>query len=143
MPNGNKGYTKKKRGENKPVIKPDVVAAVEKGITKDFIDKVSVFGQEFDSSNSQVRNIFSAVKRLQMRKESKELDKEAFLMLRPRLAYAVKRSGGKGNLDLLKEVLSPAVDAVVSVEGDERDERFERFCHCCEAIVAYTYKPKK
>lgn len=113
---------------------PDIALAVREGINQDLINKVEKFAGQFQASNSQVRNIFTAVKRI----EAREFDRESFLMLRPRLAYAAQRDW---KLRDLKGVLSPAVDAVLDTGDDsELAKRFHRFCLCCEAIVAYAKK---
>ena len=123
------GYGKRGSGKN-----PDVAAAVRGGIERDFMDRLEKFAGNFQASNSQVRNIFTAVKKI----EAKGFDKEVFLMLRPRLAYAAQR---ERNLRPLKDVLAPAVDEVLKAgDPDELKHRFHRFCLCCEAIVAYAKK---
>ena len=120
------------KGQNKDL--PDIALAVIKGINQDLINKVEKFAGQFQASNSQVRNIFTAVKRI----EAREFDRESFLMLRPRLAYAAQRDW---KLRDLKKALSPAVDAVLDTsDKSELDKRFHRFCLCCEAIVAYAKK---
>lgn len=113
---------------------PDVAKAVRDGIGKEFMNDIESFSKNFKASNSQMRNIFSAVKGL----EAREFDAEAFLMLRPRIAYATQR---ESKLKPLKEILSPAVDAVLEPsQKEEQKKRFHRFCLCCEAIVAYARK---
>ena len=117
---------------NNPPYKPklDMARAVESGIDQNFIEQVESFARSLSTSNSQLRNIFTAVKRI----EEHGYDKEKFLMLKPRLAYAASR----GRLGNLKEVLSPAIDTVEKAkDDDEREARFKRFCLCCEAIVGY------
>jgi CRISPR-associated protein Csm2 len=107
-----------------------VAAAVRNGLTKEFIDVVEHFAENLEASSSQLRNVFSFIKQLQAR----EFDPEDLLMLRPRLAYAATR---ERKLQDLRDVLSPAIDAVAEVGGEEAKSRFERFCRCCEAIIAY------
>lgn len=116
----------------------DAARAVRNGIDRAFIESAEGFGRQFEASNSQVRNIFTAVKRLEAHAGEGELDQEAFLMIKPRLAYATQR---ERKLTPLLESLAPAVDAVVETDDpQERDKRFRRFCLCCEAIVAYARK---
>ena len=59
-------------------------------------------------TTSQIRNIYSAVKKMQMK--GGELDTHKLLMLKPKLAYAAKRHGG--GVDTLKDVLTQAIDLV-------------------------------
>jgi CRISPR/Cas system CSM-associated protein Csm2 small subunit len=59
---------------------------------------------------AQIRRVFGEVKRLQMRWEPQRLR-----MLRPRLAYVAARAGRGGAL--LRDILSPAIDAVFQVQA--------------------------
>ena len=78
-------------------------------------------------TTSQIRNIYSAVKKMQMKSE---LDTHKLLMLKPKLAYAAKRHGG--GVDTLKDVLTQAIDLV----GND-SKKFNRFVDFFEAILAY------
>ena len=79
-------------------------------------------------TTSQIRNIYGAVKKMQMK--GGELDTHKLLMLKPKLAYAAKRHGG--GVDTLKDVLTQAIDHV----GTDKDN-FNRFVDFFEAILAY------
>ena len=79
-------------------------------------------------TTSQIRNIYGAVKKMQMK--GGELDTHKLLMLKPKLAYAAKRHGG--GVDTLKEVLTQAIDLV----GND-SKKFNRFVDFFEAILAY------
>ena len=79
-------------------------------------------------TTSQIRNIYSAVKKMQMK--GGELDTHKLLMLKPKLAYAAKRHGG--GVDTLKDVLTQAIDLV----GNDL-KKFNRFVDFFEAILAY------
>lgn len=79
-------------------------------------------------TTSQIRNIYGAVKKMQMK--GGELDTHKLLMLKPKLAYAAKRHGG--GVETLKDVLIQAIDFV---ENDSK--KFNRFVDFFEAILAY------
>lgn len=79
-------------------------------------------------TTSQIRNIYGAVKKMQMK--GGKLDTHKLLMLKPKLAYAAKRHGG--GVDTLKEVLTQAIDRV----GNDQ-KKFNRFVDFFEAILAY------
>ena len=79
-------------------------------------------------TTSQIRNIYGAVKKMQMK--GGELDTHKLLMLKPKLAYAAKRHGG--GVDTLKTVLTQAIDHV----GNDQ-KKFNRFVDFFEAILAY------
>lgn len=78
-------------------------------------------------TTSQIRNIYGAVKKMQMKGG---LDTHKLLMLKPKLAYAAKRHGG--GVETLKDVLT---DAIGFVENDLK--KFNRFVDFFEAILAY------
>jgi CRISPR-associated protein Csm2 len=80
-----------------------------------------------DLTKSQIRNIYGAVKKMQMKGE---LDSHKLLMLKPKLAYAAKRHGG--GVNTLKDVLTQAIDLV----GND-SKNFNRFVDFFEAILAY------
>jgi CRISPR-associated protein Csm2 len=80
-----------------------------------------------DLTTSQIRNIYGAVKKMQMKGE---LDSHKLLMLKPKLAYAAKRHGG--GVNTLKDVLTQAIDLV----GND-SKNFNRFVDFFEAILAY------
>ena len=78
-------------------------------------------------TTSQIRNIYGAVKKMQM----KEFDAHKFAMLKPKLAYAAKRARSQG-ADRLKDELTAAINVV----GSDA-EKFPRFVDFFEAILAY------
>ena len=78
-------------------------------------------------STSQIRNIYGAVKKMQMKGE---LDTHKLAMLKPKLAYTAKRHGM--GAEKLKDVLT---DAISFVENDLKN--FNRFVDFFEAILAY------
>lgn len=156
MTNGKREFTpgggqRPGQGKKKKEVPPKVVEAAKNGVVnavrvaidKKFIESVEKFGEYFSASNSQVRNIFTAVKRMEIKfMAANEFDGQAFWMLRPRLFYAAQRPSGE-DLKPLREVLSPAIDAVIEEQDPtQRAERFSRFCRCCEAIVAYMPRKK-
>ena len=84
-------------------------------------------------TTSQIRNVFGAVKVLQMREE---FDLHEFVLLKPKLAYAAARAKQRDRrstgADTLKRVLSWAIDEVGS-DG----KNFTNFVDFFEAILAY------
>lgn len=78
-------------------------------------------------TTSQIRNIYGAVKKMQMRGG---LDTHKLLILKPKLAYAAKRHGD--GVQTLKNVLTEAIDLV----GND-PQKFNRFVDFFEAILAY------
>lgn len=90
-------------------------------------------------TTSQFRNFYSEVKRIQI--SGLVENRQDFLMLKPKLAYATKRAKNKGADLFYKEILK-ALDAISSGEGDNSNKeaemnRFDNFCDLLEAILAY------
>lgn len=78
-------------------------------------------------TTNQLRKFFGEVKRQQMQ----GFDKTDFIMLKPKLAYAVGRSDKASKIKDLYFVLSNAIDKVTDENG------FRNFIAIFEAIVAY------
>ena len=76
-------------------------------------------------TTSQIRNVFGAVKMMEMR----GFKSHEFVLLKPKLAYAAARARGA---EKLKDVLSGAIDEV----GND-ETKFARFVDFFEAILAY------
>jgi CRISPR-associated protein Csm2 len=96
-------------------------------------------------SNSQIRNFFGEVKRIQMTVISDGSDenwfkiKSAFLLIKPKLAYSVGRiiqRNQKSKINEFGEVFSIAIDKVKADEP-EASVRFMRFVDFFEAVLAY------
>lgn len=78
-------------------------------------------------TTNQLRKFFGEVKRQQMR----SYDETQFVLLKPKLAYAVGRAGKKSKISDFYAFMSGAIDAV----HDEKT--FKNFIMVFEAIVAY------
>ena len=93
------------------------------------VKEAEKFGKQLarNLTTSQIRNIYGAVKKMQMKGK---LDTHKLLMLKPKLAYAAKRHGG--GVETLKDVLTQAIDLV----GND-SKKFNRFVDFFEAILAY------
>ena len=109
------------------VIKKIIV----EGDTKELVEQAKNLGAHLVNRNlttSQIRNVFSAVKRMEM----KGFNQKELLLLKPKLAYASSRPGAKDGTKDLKDILTKAINYV----GNSK-ERFENFCNFFEAILAY------
>lgn len=99
-----------------------------------FAEKAGKFLTKKESklSNTQIRNIFGEIKRIQMGKYEK--NKSSFILLRPKLAYAVGRANDMSSKNAainFKEIFEKAAQEV-------KDETtFHNFCNFMEAILAY------
>lgn len=96
----------------------------------------STFVEESKLTSSQLRKFFGEVKRQQMT----GYNESSFLLLKPKLAYAVGRAkDGKKyyKIEDLYNVLSNAIDVVVAEETTDKQKAFKNFIAIFEAIVAY------
>lgn len=112
----------------------------EKFKDKDAIDFADKFGQAIATqkfTTSQIRNFFGEVRRIEMRGIEKE--KTAFLLLQPKLSYAVKRQGHNKGANLFEEIILEAHKVVKEAQNDtaEFTQRFKNFIDFLEAILAY------
>ena len=132
QPRGNRGSQRRDdRGSTR--VNLDARVITEGG--KILVETADAFGRKLNDiqpdreklSTSQIRNIYGAVKKMQMKGG---LDPHKLLMLKPKLAYAAKRHG-KG-VNMLKEILTRAIDMV----GDD-PTNFNRFVDFFEAVLAY------
>lgn len=95
-----------------------------------------------EMTTSQVRKFFGEVKRQQMT----GFDESKFVMLKPKLAYAVGRAkksvrAKNYNIACFEDVISKAIDTVLNNKTEEaRQIAFKNFVDFFEAIVAYHKK---
>ena len=109
---------------------PDILAGDSKKLVEDAKDLGELLGKEkreggTGMTTSQIRNIFSEVKKM-------EFDKYKIELLRPKLAYT---AGRHREVLPLQEVLDEAIKGIDDDEG-----KFDRFKDFFEAIVAYHRK---
>lgn len=88
-------------------------------------------------TTSQLRKFFGEVKRQQMI----GYDDTEFVMLKPKLAYAVgraKQNGRKGKYQKIEDFYLVMADAIDKVEtSSDKPKAFKNFITAFEAIVAY------
>jgi CRISPR-associated protein Csm2 len=87
-------------------------------------------------TTTQIRNVFGEVKRIEARMKANDYDKErsAFLLLRPKMAYAEARvlsKSGKSNISDFRKIMDKA-----HIEVKSHDS-FKNFVDFFEAILAY------
>lgn len=96
--------------------------------TVDFAEKVGKYLADNKLTTSQIRNVFGELKRIQMKGFDSE--KTAFLLLKPKMAYAAKRNSNDG-INVFKDVFNKGHNEV----NDEIT--FINFISLIEAILAY------
>ena len=87
-------------------------------------------------TRSQIRNIFTEVRKVESMWEANPIDAMRRLnMLKPKLDYQTARSK---QVRVLRDVLTEAINEVEKAPTEEeRDDRFRRFMDLFEAILAY------
>lgn len=104
---------------------------ITKGPNEDMVKFSETLGKAMAMNGlatSQIRNIYTEIKRIQM--SEFEDEQGSFYMLKPRVAYTYARAKNKG-MELFYEVYNKAV---AKVNGDKT---FNNFCNLMEAILAY------
>lgn len=85
-------------------------------------------------TTTQLRRFFGEVKRQQL----KGYDETNFVLLKPKLAYAVGRAKDpKAKINDFYFVIAKAIDCVKVGTKEESDKRFKNFIKIFEAIVAF------
>ena len=121
-------------------------AEIQEKVTQESVRFAEDFGKElakaeYDAeplTTSQLRKFFGEVKRQQMMTEFNETE---FIMLKPKLAYAVgraKQNGRKGKKQKIEDfywVMADAIDKVM--DSEDKEKAFKNFITIFEAIVAY------
>ncbi len=114
-------------------------------IKEKFTPQTISFAEEFGKhlvinrlTTSQIRNIYGEVMRITTKVESEGdfsgTSFKAFLLLRPKIAYAAQRAGTRGIQDF-KKVMDKAHSAVLEVE--DKTKAFFNFKDFFEAVLAY------
>jgi len=131
-------------------FKPDWIKT---GITRPCVDFAEKIGEELCDlhqgrtgrnalTTSQIRNVFGEVRRIQNRVMSGNFDEEkaAFLLLRPKLAYAEARAMARNKqskIQVFKKVVELAHNEVDVEDTNNRRQQFQNFVDFMEAILAY------
>ncbi len=115
----------------------DIKEWVSTGITDmsavTFANNFGQYTAQKKMPTSQIRNVFGEMRRIQMR--GFNLERTAFILLKPKLAYAVKRNRN----DIMRDFywfFEKAHDAV-SLNDVGAEIRFDNFISLVEAITAY------
>lgn len=122
----------------------EVQAIIREGNYERLVEFASVRGHELargqqDASKAQVRRIFGEIKQIEMRwARDPRTSTHRLRMLKPRLAYAAARPNVGAGVGRLRDILTPAVDAVLEAQDETtRLERFRTFVRLTEALLAY------
>jgi CRISPR type III-A-associated protein Csm2 len=97
-------------------------------------------GGQQDASKAQIRRLFGEIKQIEMKwSNDRRSSLERLRMLKPRLAYAAAKPNVGRGVERLRDILTPAVDAVLEAERDYEvmSQRFRTFVRLTEALLAY------
>ncbi|HAJ98959.1 MAG TPA: type III-A CRISPR-associated protein Csm2 [Bacteroidales bacterium] len=102
--------------------------------TVEFADKFGMQIKIGGLTTSQIRNFFGEMRRIQMK--GFENQKPSFFLLKPKLAYAVKRHDNKGmrNFYELFDEVYRLIDVENVVEGEKN---YKNMMEIMEAVLAY------
>ncbi|MDR1222284.1 MAG: type III-A CRISPR-associated protein Csm2 [Tannerella sp.] len=103
-----------------------------KGVTKELVDYAKYAGKYMADNkltNSKIRTIYGEIKRIQMSTFDKE--ESAFLLLKPKVAYALGRDATNKGLQAFKKIFDLCSEKVTDQKS------FQNFCNFMEAILAY------
>ena len=118
---------------------------IRDGIDENTIKNASEWGKLFVEPNnkafyqdalttSQIRNVFGELRRIQLNGYVNE--KTSFLLLKPKLAYAVKKHRKKG-IELFYQMFCLAYDAVNTTDDSIGEKNFKNLMDLMEAVLAY------
>ena len=117
--------------------KPLIRNWIQNGITKETIIYADGMGKKLEEeglTTSQIRNVFGEMRKIQM--NGFEEEKANFLLLRPKLAYAVKRQNAKG-MEEFYNLFCEAYDAVDTDDSRVASRQFDQLLQVMEAVLAY------
>jgi CRISPR-associated protein Csm2 len=108
---------------------PEWITKEADGKLVEYAEKSGKFMAKNKLTNSKIRSIYGEIKRIQMGKFEKE--KSAFILLKPKVAYALGRDENNEGLKLFKLIFDRSSQDVVDQKS------FINFCNFMEAILAY------
>lgn len=110
---------------------------IKNQIDADAIKFANDFGKKIKDgglTTSQIRNVFGEMRRIQMKDFRNEIS--SFLLLKPKLAYAVKRNFNRGLQDFFV-FFEKCYNAVDIEDPQTAEKQFKNFMHLMEAVLAY------
>ena len=130
------GFTGGQYREREEILRPSKDEYKSNWITSfadntlvDYAEKAGKFMAKKGLTNSKIRSIYGEIKRIQMGEFEKE--KSAFILLKPKVAYALGRDANNEGLKLFKEIFD------LSSKDVTNQKSFQNFCNFMEAILAY------
>lgn len=125
---GNYGRQNTRQAFDLTRFKPDWISTSINKASVEFAEDAGRYLAENRLTTSQIRNVFGELKRIQMKGFDSE--KTAFLLLKPKMAYAAKRNQNDG-INTFKDLFNLGHNAVVD------EITFINFISLIEAVLAY------
>ena len=121
-----------------PDVLNEIADVIEKG-GDILVDAAENLGRAISDRNkgittSQIRKVYSAVKKIQMKIQlDNEFQRNDLVLLKPKLAYVAARAprGREANTEKLKDALTQAIDQI------DNHDKFKNFVDFFEATLAY------
>lgn len=125
---------------------------ITEGIKKDCVDYTEKLGKHLCAlddrgragrdalTTSQIRNFFGEVKRIQNVGIEKTKSKSAFILIRPKLAYATARvtqRNYRSRITTFREVVEEAYQHVDIENAENRKKHFQNFVDFLESTLAF------
>lgn len=104
-----------------------------KGIS--FAEQFGTYLKNNRLTTSQIRNVYGELKRIQVRKDFAK-EKTSFLLLKPKMAYALGRDNRNEGLKQFNSVFVKAYSAI-DAEAVDAGKKFNNLVNLMEAILAY------
>lgn len=135
-------------GGSSPQWDRNAVASVVRAIIRDsdydqLVTKAESWagqlGGQQEASKAQIRRLFGEIKQIEMKwSQDPRSSVQRLRMLKPRLAYAAARPNVGRGVERLRDILTPAVDAVLEAPDHKAmTQRFRTFVRLTEALLAY------
>lgn len=132
-------YTSELSPDKKDKIRQIINEDADGKILVEFADIVGDRLVHDGMTRSQIRNIFSEARLIELEWKKNEIDaaKRRLNLLKPKMEYQKAR---EDKITYLVQVLNEAVDQTQKASGDTFNQAFKRFMEFFEAILAYQRK---
>ena len=137
--NRNSNSNRELSADEKGKIHQIITADADGKILVDFADSIGERLFHDGMTRSQIRNIFSEARLIELEWKKNEIDaaKRRLNLLKPKMEYQKAR---EDKITYLVQVLNEAVDQTQKASGDTFNQAFKRFMEFFEAILAYQRK---
>lgn len=137
---GQKDRTPVRDSENTfPIDRSKVTKWIKEGLNNESIEWAKDFAIDALGGNfttTQFRNIYSEIKKIESKGIFDAESKNRFLLLRPKVAYAVAKEKDRNKPDAAKK-FEEFFEACYSGVDMAQPNTFQNFCYLIEAVLAF------